>query len=95
MTDTQSPSTGYGKTGAAIISAFVASFIMTQLSLSGVNFEVMGVSSEIVKSLIIGHLVGFFTWLTPTSFVMAVRGGILFVRSAFKSWHDAATDGKE
>jgi len=95
MTDTLPQPTGYGKTGAAIISAFVASFIMTQLSLSGVNFEVMGISSEIVKSLIIGHLVGFFTWLTPTNFVMGVRSAILFVRSALKSWHDAATDGKE
>lgn len=83
---------GYGKIGASIVSSWLASYIMTQLSLNGDNFAVLGVSSEIVKSTLIGILVGFFAWATPLHFVEGVTDIILFSRSAIKQWRDALTD---
>ena len=89
------PTSGNSKTISSIFAAMVASYCMTQASLHGVNFETMGVSSEIVKSLLIGSLVGFFAWLTPKNIVGAIRDAILFVRDAIISWRQAATEGKE
>ena len=89
MTDTQP--TGYGKVGASIVAAWVASYIMTQASLHGVDFSLLGVSSEIVKSTIIGVLSGFFTWLTPKAFVQSVTNAIVFGRQTIKQWHQALT----
>lgn len=86
---------GNSKTFSAILAAVVSSYCMTKLSLNGVNFETMGVSSELVKSLLVGSLVGFFAWLTPRNFVGAVRDIILFVRDAFISWRKAAKEGQE
>lgn len=86
---------GKGKTGAAILAAMCASYFMTQMSLKGVNFETLGVSSEVCKSIIIGTLTGIFAELTPKNFVDSVKEGILFIRAAAKSWRDAIVDGKE
>ncbi len=88
MTDTLQ-TTGYGKVGASVIAAWVASYIMTQCSLRGVDFSILGFSSEIVKSTIIGVLSGFFTWLSPKNFVQSVTDAIVFSRNAIKEWRDA------
>ena len=89
MTDTTNSSSGYGQIGASILAAFSASYLMNRFSLRGIDFEVLGFSSELVKSTIIGTLSGFFTWISPTHVVQAVTDAILFVRKALKQWHDA------
>lgn len=48
----------------ALISSGLASYFMTYCSLHGVDFETLGVPSEIVKSTLIAGFVSFFTWLT-------------------------------
>ena len=89
MADASQTPAGYGKLGAAIAASWVASYAMTQLSLHGVDFSEFGVSSEIVKSTIIGGLVGAFTWITPRNLVQSVTDVILFCRDAVKQWKDA------
>lgn len=79
----------------AMLAAILASFLVNQLSLAGVNFETLGVSSEIVKSTIVGNLVVFFAWVTPANIATGVRSTILFTRSTWLSWRSAAEDGKE
>jgi hypothetical protein len=88
MSDTTS-NLGYGKVGASIASAWLASYCMTQLSLHGVDFAELGVSSEIVKSTVIGTLVGFFTWLTPQNIVNEITSIIIFCKNAIKQWRNA------
>ena len=80
---------GYGKIGASIVAAWVASYIMTQFSLHGFDFAVLGFSSELVKSTIIGTLVGFFTWLTPQHLVQEITSAIVFCKSAWAQWRAA------
>lgn len=80
---------------AAFLAAWSTSYIMTQASLKGVNFELLGISSELVKSTIIAHLVAFFVWATPRNIVQAIRELILFIRETWKTWRDAALEGKE
>lgn len=77
------------------MAAILASFLVNQLSLAGVNFETLGVSSEIVKSTIVGNLVVFFAWITPSNVAMGVRNAILFIRNTWQSWRSAAENGKE
>lgn len=90
MTDTTNqPVNGYGKLGAAIVASWAASYAMTQFSLHGVDFTEFGVNSEIVKSTIVGALVGLFTWASPSHLVGAVSNVILFVKGAMKQWRDA------
>lgn len=93
MTDqTNTKPTVNSSTTSAIISAIVASYLMTQFSLAGVNFETLGVSSELVKSTSIGVLVGFFAWLTPNNIVISLRNVIIFVRTAKESLTKAAEE---
>lgn len=73
-----------------MIAASFASYIMTQCSLHGVNFETLGVSSEVVKSFLIGNLVAFFTWLSWGNMVAFVTDIIQSVHGAFKTWRNAA-----
>ena len=80
---------GYGKVGASILASWVASYTMTQFSLHGVDFSILGVSSEVVKSTIVGTLAGFFTWLSPRHFIDSVTCAITFCREAVSEWHDA------
>lgn len=79
----------------AMLAGILSSFLVNQLSLAGVNFETLGVSSEIVKSTIVGNLVVFFAWATPVNIAASVRNSILFTRSTWQSWRSAAEDGKE
>lgn len=79
----------------AMIAAIVSSYVVTRLSLAGVNFETLGVSSEIVKSTIVGQLVVFFGWATPTNIVSSLRASILFIRNSYLSLRQAAESGKE
>ena len=89
MTDTTQSGSGYGKIGASILAAFTASYLMNRFSLRGIDFEVLGFSSELVKSTIIGTLSGFFTWISPQHIVGAVTDTILFIKKAIKQWQDA------
>lgn len=91
--DTKS-GTGF-QIGASFLAAGIASYAMTQASLHGVNFEVLGVSSELVKATIIAHLVAFFTWASPKNVSDAIRGAIIFVKKTLRSWHDAWTNNEE
>lgn len=88
MSDTTT-SSGYGKIGASIVAAWAASYLMTQLSLHGVNFTELGVPSEIVKSTLVGTLVGFFTWISPSNLVDSVTEAIVFCKDAISEWKKA------
>jgi hypothetical protein len=88
MTNT-TPSIGYGKVGASVVAAWLGSYTMTQLSLHGVNFEELGVSSEIVKSTIIGTLVGFITWASPSNFVHVLIDIIIFCKDSIRQIRSA------
>lgn len=94
MSDTPSATRGYGKVGASIVAAWLSSYTMTQLSLHGVDFTELGVSSEIVKSTIIGILSGFFVWVSPQHLIQAITDAILFCRNAIKQWREALTSNK-
>ena len=90
MTNTSNTDqSGYGKLGAAMAASWGASYAMTQLSLHGVDFTEFGVNSEIVKSTIVGGLVGAFTWATPHNLVQSITNAILFCKNAVKQWSDA------
>lgn len=97
MTDTtvsSRPTSSNSQIFSAILAAILASYFMTQFSLHGVDFETLGVPSEIVKSTIVGTLVGFFAKLTPANFVEVIKDIILFWVNALKTWSDAK-QGKE
>lgn len=81
--------TGLGKVGSGIISGLLASYIMNQASLHGVDFQLLGISSELIKSSIEGLLVGVFVWMTPSHFAAAVTDGIVFIKATAKQWRDA------
>jgi len=83
MTNT-TPSTGNGKIWASVVAAWLTSYTMTQLSLHGINFEELGVSSEIVKSTIIGILVGCITWLSPENLLHSTIEAIIFCKDAVR-----------
>lgn len=76
--------TGLGKIGCSIISALLSSYLLNKASLHGVNFELLGVSSEVVKASIDGALTGILVGLTPTHFVASLCDAIVFVKSAFR-----------
>lgn len=90
-----SVSGGNSQVVSAIVAAILASYCMTQLSLHGVDFETLGVSSEIIKSTLIGFFVGFFTKLTPANLVGVLKEIIIFRKRALKELHDAAENGRE
>ena len=81
-----------GKIGAAFLAAWGASYIMTQMSLHGVDFKVMGVDSEIVKSTIIAHLVTFFVWATPRNLLAWFIGVIRAIKDAIHQIKDATKE---
>lgn len=91
---TPAPQGGGFSIGASFLAAGVTSYLMTQASLHGVNFEVFGVSSEVVKATIIAHLVAFFTWASPANVSATVRGAIVYVKTTLRSWHDAWTNNE-
>lgn len=79
----------------AMLAGIISSYCMNKLSLAGVNFETLGVSSEIVKSTIVGNLVVFFAWATPTNIVNSIRATIIWCRNSWLSIILAAEQGKE
>lgn len=92
MTDTSiKPDVPGGKVTvlAIIISAWLASYIMTQCSLHGIDFKTFGVDSEMVKSTIIATAVSFIS--KPKTFVSTISDGILFVRETGKTWYNNLT----
>lgn len=81
--------TGMGKVGAAILSGIFCSYVMNQASLHGVNFQLLGVPSEAVKSTIDGTMTGLLVGLTPTHFVASITDAIIFVKTTAKQWKQA------
>lgn len=82
---------GFGKIAAGMLAAGISGYIMTQLSLHGTNFELLGLSSEIVKSQIVAALTGLFVAFTPKHFVAGVTDGIVFVKQTWRTWRTAWT----
>lgn len=80
---------GLGKVGSAILTGWLTSYFMNQLSLHGINFETAGISSEMVKSSIESFIVGISVWATPAHFAAAITDGITFVKTTLKQWRDA------
>lgn len=85
---------GNGKIVAGILAAGATSYIMNWFSLHGVNFEVFGVDSEIVKSSLIGTLAGVFVGLTPQHLVQNIVSFIYFIRQSYRDIISAATTDK-
>lgn len=81
---------GFGKVVSSILAAGLSGYIVNQLSLHGVDFAALGVSSEIVKASIEGTLVGFMVWLTPQNFVDEIVCFITFCRASWKKIKVAA-----
>lgn len=76
---------------SGILAAAVTSYFMNWCSLRGVDFKILGVDSEIVKSSLIGTLSGIFIGFTPHNFVQSVVAAILFIRGSWRKIEDAAT----
>lgn len=80
---------GLGKIVSALLIGGLSSYIMNQLSLHGVNFELNDVipgvkmSSEFVKSTLEGTLEGAAVWLTPAHFMAAI---VDFIRAFKRGW---------
>jgi hypothetical protein len=72
-----------------MVASWAASYAMTQLSLHGVDFAVVGIDSEMVKSTIVGGLVGALTWATPRNIVQSITDTILFCKEAIMEWKNA------
>jgi hypothetical protein len=67
--------------GLAVISA-AATFALNYASLHGVDFQTIGIPSELVKAAIVGHLISFYDWVTPDNLVDAVVQSILWIRES-------------
>lgn len=80
---------GHGKIVSGIIAGILTSYLMNQASLHGINFELLGVSSELVKSTIDGSLVGIIIGLTPSHFVAAICDAKVFIKTSFKQISEA------
>lgn len=80
---------GHGKIVSGIIAGIITSYIMNQASLHGINFELLGISSEIVKSTIDGSLIGVIIGLTPSHFVAALCDMIIFFKTSIKQIREA------
>lgn len=99
MTDTNAPTNqqiaaaegkkGSGKIVSGIVAGIMTTYIMNQASLHGVNFQLLGISSEFIKSAIDGCLIGVFVGLTPTHFAAAVTDAIVFVKTTWRQWCQA------
>ena len=83
---------GNGKAYTAFLATAISTYGMNYMSLHGVDFQVFGVPSEIIKSGIDASLLMFFTWASPDHLVQSVTDSILFVKSAFKQWGDALSN---
>lgn len=78
----QGPDKGNGKAWVTFAAAICTTYSMNWLSLRGVDFQVLGVPSELVKSGIEGLMLGFFAWITPDHAVDAMVESILWCRRA-------------
>lgn len=83
-----------GSMSLAMLAAIISSYVMTQLSLAGVDFTAFGVDSELVKSTIIGQLVIFFGWATPTNIIHFIKTAIAFIYESIDGIR-RASHGKE
>lgn len=75
---------GFGQIGSAFISTIMATYIINQASLHGVNFELLGISSELVKSSMEGLLISGLVWATPSHFIAAIVDAIVFIKTSWK-----------
>lgn len=80
---------GWGKAVSGLLSGIATTYVMNLASLHGVNFELLGIPSEMVKAGIDGVLVSGFVWATPPHFVAAVKDAILFIKDALRQWREA------
>ena len=74
---------------AGVVAAGCTSYFMNWCSLRGVDFEALGVSSELVKSTIIGSVSGTLVGLTPDSIVQDIIDLIVWVKTSVKRIKDA------
>lgn len=81
--------TGHGKIVAGIIASGLTNYVMNQASLHGINFELIGISSEVVKATIDGTLVGVIVGLTPSHFVAALCDAKVFIKTSLKQFREA------
>lgn len=78
---------------AGAVAGGFSSYLLTQLSLHGVDFRELGIDSEIVKSTITGFLVGIV--VAPRNIIFTLRDSILFCRFACKVLWDAIMGKKD
>lgn len=83
-------STGNGKTGVplllrvacGVVASGVSGWVLNWFSLHGVDFKVLGIDSEFVKSSIESTLTGLF--VAPECIPLAIAGTILGIRKGFR-----------
>lgn len=93
MTDTSSlPKGGNGKLVTGFIATGISIYTMNYFSLHGINFQLMGVDSEIVKASIIALVTTFLTWLTPQHVVDKITAAIVFLKRAKQQINNAGEE---
>lgn len=88
----ETPKQGSGKIWSGVVAAGLVSYGMNWLSLHGVNFELLGIDSEVVKSSIIASIAGGAIKLTPENIVQQIKCFIIFIRRSVQEIKDAANN---
>lgn len=84
MDDNKTPWTAFVTNRLApAIAASLGSYLMTQASLSGQDFSILGFGSETIKSSLVFGLTVLFT--DPMAYIKALSVGILSVRRFYGS----------
>lgn len=74
---------------SGILASGATSLILTMCSMSGTNFELAGVNSELIKASITGSLTGIF--VAPECIPLAIAGFIISFRLAWRTVANAFT----
>lgn len=80
---------GLGKMGSAFISVILATYIINQASLHGVDFTLLGIPSEMIKSSLEALIATFIVWATPSHFVASIVDAIIFLKTSFRQIRQA------
>lgn len=83
---------GLGDIISCLVSSLSATYLMNYASLHGVDFKVLAIPSEVVKSTLEAGLITGIVWLTPQHIIAAMRDGIIWVRLSWRVLYKAATD---
>lgn len=80
---------------AGALAAGLAGYAVNWCSLRGIDFHMLGVDSEIVKSTLVGTLSGFLISFTPDAFIQDIVDIIRWCKSSAKKIDDAVHEEEE